>query len=41
MMETIDYFLEPAIPFGMLIWLFWYICRDDIREAFSDDEGDE
>jgi hypothetical protein len=36
-MELIDYFLEPAIPFGLVIWGLWAIFRDDIRDSFSDD----
>jgi hypothetical protein len=38
-MELIDYFLEPAIPFGILIFIFWRMFRDDIKDAFSG--GDE
>lgn len=36
-MELIDYFLEPAIPFGLVIWAVWLIFREEIRDAFSDD----
>jgi len=35
MLETLDYFLEPAIPFAIVLWVAWYIVRDEIRDAFS------
>lgn len=36
-MELIDYILEPAIPFGIVIWLFWRLWfRDEYHELFSD-----
>lgn len=37
-MELIDYFLEPAIPFGIVLWAFWYMMRDEIRDAFSKED---
>ena len=37
-MELIDYFLEPAIPFGIVLWLVWNIFREDIREVFGKEE---
>lgn len=37
-METLDYFLEPAIPFGIVLWALWYIMRDEIRDAFSKED---
>lgn len=36
MLETLDYFLVPAVPFGFVIWLMWYLFRDEIREEMSD-----
>jgi F0F1-type ATP synthase membrane subunit b/b' len=37
-METLDYFLEPAIPFGIVLWFMWYIVRDDVKDAFRKDD---
>jgi hypothetical protein len=37
--ELIDYILEPAIPFGVVVWTLWFIFRDEIRGAFSDEEN--
>jgi|Laugrefa1bdmlbdn_1035148.scaffolds.fasta_scaffold04553_3 hypothetical protein len=38
-MELIDYILEPAIPFGIVVYIFWRIFRDEVKDAFSG--GDE
>lgn len=37
-MELLDYILEPAIPFFCLIGFIYYLFRDEIKDAFSDDE---
>jgi len=37
-MELIDYILEPAIPFGLIIWGLWAIFREDIQDAFRKDD---
>jgi hypothetical protein len=39
-MELIDYFLEPAIPFGIVLWIVWRIFRSEILELRADDEGE-
>jgi len=38
MLETLDYFLEPAIPFAIVLWLLWSLFRDDIKEVFGKED---
>lgn len=38
-MELLDYILEPAIPFFTVVGIIYYLFRNEIKDAFSDDEG--
>jgi hypothetical protein len=38
-MELIEYILEPAIPFGLVVYILWAFFRREIKDALKDDEG--
>jgi hypothetical protein len=37
-MELLDYILEPAIPFFVVAGLLYRLFRNEIKDAFSDDQ---
>jgi hypothetical protein len=37
-MELIEYILEPAIPFGLVVYILWRLFRNEIKDAWGSDE---
>jgi hypothetical protein len=36
-MELIEYILEPAIPFGLVVYILWAMFRKEIKDAWGDE----